>query len=183
MVESLVNQPSICTFEPIVFEALSIYTMKVCSSTSHTLRSLLVLSLSAYVVASPMSLDALHQKALVRSLPGSVAAAPAETVGYQPSPLPAQDEPSTTTASESSDQSTNTNASRTENTDYNDESYDFKQQMGTSENSGDFDASHIHIPSVSEMDAMMMKTETASASKSSAQLLLSFVAFVLLLHC
>ncbi|KAL4950703.1 hypothetical protein BDW69DRAFT_171562 [Aspergillus filifer] len=150
--------------------------MKIHSSTSHTLHGLLVLGLSAYAVASPMSLDTLSQKALVRSLPGSVAAAPAETVGYQPSPA---------TSSEIPDSSTSPSASTTEGTGDNGEDHESKQQMKTTEKSHDFDVLHAHIPSASEMDAMMMRTETASASNGSVQLLLSFVAFVSvsLLHC
>ena len=105
--------------------------MKIHSPTSHTPGGLLVLGLSAYAVASPSSLDTLRQNSLARSLPGSVAAAPAETVGYQPSPA---------TASENSDSSASPNTSTTEDTGDNSEDYESKQQKGTTENSGDFDA-------------------------------------------
>ncbi|KAL4797580.1 hypothetical protein BDV19DRAFT_358334 [Aspergillus venezuelensis] len=150
--------------------------MKIRPPVFHTLRGLLVIGLSAYAVASPVSLDSLRQKALARSLPGSVAAVPAETVGYQASPA---------TASENPDSSTSSNASMHEDTGDNDEDYESKQQWELQRTQAIFPRSHVHIPSVSEMDAMMMKTETASASKDSMQLLLSFVAFasVSLLHC
>ncbi|KAL4929947.1 uncharacterized protein BDV17DRAFT_260442 [Aspergillus undulatus] len=134
------------------------------TSLSHALRSLLILSLLSCIFVSALNLKSrqrgLRENVFARNLPGSLASAPEEAVGsYQPPHGPAQSEPSAATAAKNPDPSTTSIASEAVDTD-ND-----KQSLESTESQDDV-KSHGHIPSVSEMDAMMMKmVETASASR------------------
>ncbi|KAJ0419314.1 hypothetical protein BJY00DRAFT_286282 [Aspergillus carlsbadensis] len=149
--------------------------MKISLLSNPSLGRTLVLLLSACIVTSAISFDAIIQTIprglLGRSLPGSLALAPEGAVGqYQPPPGPAIHGALPTETGEipqgtplaSTTQSTN------------------GEPIGTPADTGRnkseaIDDPRKHIAPVSEMDAFIIKTYTASACKGVAQSLASLV--------
>ncbi|CEN61838.1 hypothetical protein BJX68DRAFT_227479 [Aspergillus pseudodeflectus] len=152
--------------------------MKISMFSELALGRTLVLLLSACIVTSAISLDAIIHRIprnlFGRSLPGSLALAPEGAVGqYQPPPGPVIYGALPTETGEipqgtplaSTTQSTNT------------------KPIGTPIDSGEnkpnaIDDPRKHIAPVSEMDAFIMKTYTASACKGVSQSLASLVVSV-----
>ncbi|KAL4869437.1 hypothetical protein BDV12DRAFT_167764 [Aspergillus spectabilis] len=153
----------------------------------HALSSLLILSLSTCIAVSALSFDSLlrdlHQTIFRRSLPASLTLAPEGAVGYyQPPPGPIIYGPVPATAPHNPDAVA---APRPANTDNNGPVYGSKHALAATEGPDEpNDRSNKHVPSVTEIDAMIRKIQTASASRGVVQSLTSLVAsiFVSLLH-
>ncbi|KAL3465546.1 hypothetical protein BJX64DRAFT_285478 [Aspergillus heterothallicus] len=158
--------------------------MKISTSPNLTLSNVLLLLLSACVVTSAISLQSIihdfQRSILSRSLPGSLALAPEGAVGqYEPPPGPVMYGASPTETGEIPQGSAFDPTPESTN---NESTGNFEDTtQGESDN---VDDPRKHIAPVSEMDAFIQKTYTASASKSVVQSLACLVASLIisLLH-
>ncbi|RDW93861.1 uncharacterized protein DSM5745_01183 [Aspergillus mulundensis] len=141
--------------------------MKLKSSVSTLLGSLFFLSLSC-VVTSAFVFDSLlrglHQNIFARSLPGSLAFVPEEAIGrYQPPPGPIQYDP--IPANNPNIPDAPAMASTAGDPGDDELGFGSRAAMAATESQADSEEAKTHIPSASEMDAMIAKAQTASASK------------------
>ncbi|KAI9370328.1 hypothetical protein BJX61DRAFT_544754 [Aspergillus egyptiacus] len=137
--------------------------MRIMLSLSHALSNLLLLCLSTCIVVSATGFESMlrnvQHKTLPRSLPESLAYAPEGAVGYPPPPI--VHEPSPAAASEADDTPMVSTARNTDD----DVGYGSKKEMAATDGSDGYNEYHGHIPSVSQMDAMIAAAQTGSASR------------------
>ncbi|KAL3474647.1 hypothetical protein BJX99DRAFT_175333 [Aspergillus californicus] len=140
--------------------------MRIKSSISQ-LGNLLFLSLSACIVVSAIGFSSilhdLPHSILIRSLPGSLASAPEGAIGkYQPSPGPVIHEAvssvsgyteTASTARDSGDEATS------------EKNFGSAKAMAATDDSDGSEEARRHIPSVSEVDAMMAVARAGTANK------------------
>ncbi|KAL5341306.1 hypothetical protein BJX70DRAFT_396025 [Aspergillus crustosus] len=154
--------------------------MKIRIPPSHALTNFLILSLSTCIVVSALSFDSvlhdLQQTIVHRSLPGSLALAPEGAVGYyQPPPGPITHGPIPAATPDNPEANATPNPGDSNNGGL---LFESKQALAATEGPNEFDESRQHIPSVAEMDAMIRKAQTASASSHVLRSLTSLVASI-----